>query len=122
METYQEELQLLDRLSGQPIPQDFEWQIKLLRRICAYSGEGIGNILDVERIVRRRVYNAAQRLSGPEMIRLVGSEQPTSAQAKKAVHKINEELGRGECVFFPIYDSEEENQPVGWYFVGNTID
>lgn len=122
LETYQEEVRLLERLCSQPIPQDFEGQIKILRQISASSGQGIGNILDVERISEQRQYDVAQRLSGPELIRLVGTEQPTRAQAKKAIDKINEELGRGECVCFPIYDSSEKSQPVGWYFIGNTLD
>jgi hypothetical protein len=122
LEMYQKEVRLLEQLCSQPIPQDFEGQIKILRQICASSGQGIGNILDIERISKRRRYNVAQPLSGPELIRLVGTERPTRAQAKKAIYKINEELGRGECVCFPVYDSGEKNQPVGWYFVGNTID
>jgi hypothetical protein len=122
LETYEEEVRLLERLCSRPIPQDFERQLKILRQISAYSGQGIGNILDVKRISKRRQFDVAQRLSGPELIRLVGTEQPTRAQAKKAIDKINQELGRGECVCFPIYDSREKNQPVGWYFIGNTID
>lgn len=122
LEIYQEEVRLLERLCNRPIPQDFEGRIKLLRKINASSGQGIGNILDVERISKRRRDNVAQPLSGPEMIRLVGTERPTRAQAKKAIGKINENLGRGECVCFPIHDSGEMSQPIGWYFVGNTID
>ncbi len=53
------------------------------------------------------------------MVRLVGDAQPTLAQAAGAIDKINEELGRGECVCFPVY---ENCKPIGWYFVGNTID
>jgi len=41
--------------------------------------------------------------------------------ARNAVRKINEELSRGECVCFPVYDKAGK-QPVAWYFVGNTSD
>ena len=122
LEMYQKQVRLLEQLCSQPIPQDFEGQIEILRKISAYSGEGIGNVLDVTGISERRSIHAAQRLRESEVIRLVGTERPTRAQAKKAIYKINEELGRGECVCFPIYDSVEKNRPVGWYFVGNTID
>ncbi|HEY7156704.1 MAG TPA: hypothetical protein VH575_22235 [Gemmataceae bacterium] len=152
LEMYQKQVRLLEQLCSQPIPQDFEGQIKILRQISASSGQGIGNILDIERISKRRQYNVAQPLSGPELIRLVGTERPTRTQARKAIYRINEELsrrtkvlskayaktpgnsgvfakedstiylGRGECVCFPIYDSGEKNQPEGCYFVGNTID
>lgn len=122
LETYQEEAELLEKLCSQPIPKDFEGQISILRQINAYSGQGIGNILDIERVSEQRCYNAVQPLSEPEMIRLVGTERPTRAQAEKAVSKINNELERGECICFPIYDSSEKDKPVSWYFVGNTID
>jgi hypothetical protein len=52
-------------------------------------------------------------------VRLVGAAQPSRIQARQAVGKINEELGRGECICFPVY---AKGKPVGWYFVGNTID
>ena len=122
LDIHRSEVRLLERLCSEPIPQDFEGQIEILRKINANSGEGIGNVLDVTGISERRSIHVAQRLRESEMIRLVGTERPTRAQAKKAIYKINEELGRGECVCFPIYDSGEKNQPVGWYFVGNTID
>jgi hypothetical protein len=42
-------------------------------------------------------------------------------QARAAVVKINEDLGRGESVCFPLHTAGGTD-PVGWYFVGNTID
>ena len=71
---------------------------------------------------RQRDLFTAQRLTEPEIIRLVGAPRPTVAQGHEAVSKINEELGRGECVCFPVYDSAGLDEPVGWYFVGNTVD
>ena len=47
LEIYQREVRLLERLCSQPIPQDFEGQIEILRKINANTGEGIGNVLDV---------------------------------------------------------------------------
>ena len=102
-----------------PIPKSPEAQIEIVRRINADSGAGIGNVLDVTGVADRRDVQKAQRLSEQETARLVGSAQPTLAQARNAIDKINEELGRGECVCFPIYN---QGKPVGWYFVGNTID
>ncbi len=85
----------------------------------ADSGEGIGNVVDVTGVSDHRDIAMAQRLNEQDTIRLVGSAQPALAQARAAVGKINGELGRGECVCFPVYD---EGKPVAWYFVANTID
>ena len=41
---------------------------------------------------------------------------------REAIDKVSEELGRGECVCFPIYDSREQDRPTGWYFVGKIWD
>src|SRR5262249_31992428 len=104
---------------SQPTPESPEAQIEAVRQINADSGEGVGNVLDVAGVSEQRGIHTAQRLSEQETARLVGGTQPTLAQARKAVGKINEELGRGECVCFPVYDN---GKPAGWYFVGNTID
>ena len=116
---YQDKVRLLERLCNEPIPDSPEAQIDIVRQINADSGEGIGNVLDVTDVAERQDIHIAQRLSEQETARLAGAAQPTLAQASQAVYKINEELGRGGCVCFPIY---EIGKPVGWYFVGNTID
>ena len=119
LDLYQQKVKLLERLCSEPIPESPEARVEIIRQINADSGEGIGNVLDVTGVADRRDIHKAQRLSPQETVRLVGDAQPTLAQAGKAVSKINEELGRGECVCFPVYDG---GNPVGWYFVGNTID
>ena len=119
-DTYTEELQHLERPSSQPIPDAPEGQVELVRQICRYRGEGVGNILDVTQVADRRGYPLAQRLEPADIERLVGTQRPTVKQAQDAAYKINEELNRGEAVCFPMYD--RTGKPVGWYFVGNTID
>ena len=119
LDVYQEKVALLERLCSEPIPESPEAQIEMVRQINADSGEGIGNVLDVTGVSEQRDLLTAQRLSEDETARLVGAAHPTLAQAREAVSKINGELGRGECVCFPFYD---KGKPVGWYFVGNTID
>jgi hypothetical protein len=119
LDMYQEKVRILERLCSQPIPESPEAQVEILRRINADSGEGIGNVLDVTGVSEQRLTQKAQRLSEQETRHLVGTPQPSLVQAHNAVGKINEELRRGECVCFPIYDKGE---PVGWFFVGNTSD
>jgi hypothetical protein len=122
LEIYRSEVRLLERLCSQPIPQDFARQIEILRKINANSGQGIGNVLDVTGISERRSGDTAWPLPESEIIRLLGTVQPTSAQAHEAIDKISEELERGECVCFPVYDSCEKHRPAGWYFIGMTWD
>lgn len=119
LDNYQEQVRLVERLCSQPIPENAEAQIDIIREINADSGQGIGNVLDVRGVSTQRQALLAQQLTEEEVTRLVGARQPTIVQAHKAISKINQELGRGECVCFPIYDKGE---PVSWYFVGNTID
>jgi hypothetical protein len=119
LDMYRDKVMRLERLCTAPIPESAEARIEIVRQVHADSGEGVGNVLDVTGVSDRRDVHEAQRLSPQETVRLVGAAQPTLAQAGRAVDKINEELGRGEWVCFPVYDG---GKPVGWYFVGNTID
>ncbi len=121
LETYQEELQLLERLSAAPIATDPVGRIELIRQVDRFSGQGVGNILDVQRVAGRRDYPCCQRINEAETARLVGNHRPTAAEARQAVGRINEVLHRGEAVCFVVYD-DARGHPVGWYFVGNTID
>jgi hypothetical protein len=116
---YEEQVRVLEDLNNRPIPQDPQAQIEILRKIHEDTGQGISNVLDVREVSQERDVFTAQRLSEAEIVRLVGTAGPTLAQAQNSVYKINEELGRGECVCFPVYEKDE---PMGWYFVGNTAD
>jgi hypothetical protein len=64
------------------------------------------NVLDVRGISERRSGNTAQPIRESAIIRLAGTRQPPREEAYKAIDKVSEELGRGECVGFLIYDSE----------------
>jgi hypothetical protein len=121
LEYYREEVARLRRLASRPLPDQPEKQIALLRRIWASSGQGIGNVLDVTRVSTRRGVCVAYRLPNRAIRELFGTATPTRAQVEAAVYKINDLLGRGECVCFPVY-RVKRHTPAGWYFVGNTID
>jgi len=121
LEHYRDELQLLERLTAEPIPTDPLRQIEFVRQVNRFSGQGVGDVLDVQRVAQERDYPCCQRLGEAETTRLVGNARPTAAEARQAVTRINEVLDRGEAVCFAVYDDARSN-PVGWYFVGNTID
>ncbi len=116
---YAEQVQLLEQLGSQPLPADPQPRIQILRQIYAGSGQGISNVLDVMGVSDD--YFAAQVLSDERVAHFAGVTRPTIVEAHEAIDQINEELNRGECVCFPIYD-EARKSPVGWYFVGNTVD
>jgi hypothetical protein len=122
LDMYRDELAMLENVASGPLPNDALGQIELVRKLHRNSGEGVGNILDVTGISECRDVHVAEQLTEKEVVRLVGSTRPTLTQARDAIYTINEELGRGECVCFAIYEGGESGQPVGWYFVGNTID
>src|SRR6266851_4121197 len=55
VDLYEEQVSLLERLNSQPVPSDPQAQIKILRLVYAYGGQGISNVLDVEGITEKRV-------------------------------------------------------------------
>lgn len=119
LEMFETQLRLLEKLCEQPIPERPEEQIEIIRLIASGSGDEIGNVLDVIGVADEREVFTAQRLSEQETARLIGVGQPTLDEARQAISDINDELGRGECVCFPIFDA---GVPTAWYFVGNTVD
>jgi hypothetical protein len=119
LEMMQRNVEQLEQLCNQPIPTDAAGQIEIVRQLNADSGQGIGNVLDITRVTKQRKMHTAQQLPEKEIVRLVGAAKPDRAQAQKSIYKISGELDRGECVCFAVYEAGE---PVGWFFVGNTID
>ncbi len=119
VEIYEERLELMERLSSRPIPENPTEKIEILRQVFSDTGQGIGNILDVTHVSDSRDYPSAERLDEQELLRLAGVAKPSRSEAQKTGYEIHEGLHRGECVCFPFY---EDGKPAGWYFVGNTID
>jgi hypothetical protein len=116
---HQDCLACLEELASRPIPEAARDQIEFVREIEKWSGEGVGNILDVTGVSGDGSMDA--RVLTPDDVRkFCGTDHPTRPQAVAAVYGINEKLDRGESACFPFFDAE--GNPIGWYFVGNTID
>jgi hypothetical protein len=122
LDHYKDEVQLLETLCRQPIPKDPIEQLQILRRVEATGSAEIGNILDVRGVSDRRDTHVAQRLTEDQMIRLVETTRPTTAQSHAAVAAIHSDLNRGESICFPMFADNDKTKPVGWFFVGNTVD
>lgn len=117
---YRDEVTRLERLAALPAAESPDDDIARLRALYRNSGEGIGCVLDVTHVSTTGGMHIARRLPAAEIAWLCGSDRPSLVGAGRAVFKINSELTRGDSVCFPVYD--EAGRPVGWYFVGNTID
>lgn len=123
-EHYKEELERVRRIASEPIPADFHGRLELVRQLFADTGEGIGNILDVDGIAGDDGANwfAAKPLAPGEVAGKFGSEKLLSGNADEYAGIANEWLGRGECICFPLFANADENEPAEWCFVGNTVD
>src|SRR5262245_57698356 len=115
-------LAFLEEGSRRPLPEDPLDQIALLRRVVGFHGAGVGNVLDVTTVTDERGMHTAQTLTADQIRRLCGTEHPTLQQAELAVEKIDGQLDRGESICFPIFAETIEPTPVGWYFIGETVD
>jgi hypothetical protein len=123
LDMYRRKVALLEDLARQGVPDDARQRIELVRQLCRLDGaEGVGNILDVLSTAQARGLRVAEVLTAAECRRLVGSARPTRQQAEAAVYRVHAELGRGECVCFPIFADKAAQDPAGWYFIGNTLD
>ncbi|QDV41097.1 hypothetical protein Enr13x_09350 [Stieleria neptunia] len=121
---YKAELERAKLIASEPIPTDFRGRLHLVRRLHADTGQGIGNILDVEGIAGNdgAGWSAAKPLAPVGVIAKFGSGKLLSSKAHEYAGIANEWLGRGECICFPLYANTDEDDPVEWCFVGNTVD
>jgi hypothetical protein len=123
LDMYRRKVVLLEEIARQGVPDDARQRIDLVRQLCRLSGaQGVGSILDVLTTSQARALWVAEVLTTEECRQLVGSARPTRQQAEAAVYRIHAELGRGECICFPIFAEKAAQEPAGWYFIGNTID
>ena len=109
----------LEDLAARPAPEAARDQVEFVREIWTWSGQGIGNVLDVTGVSGDGAMDA-RVLTADEVRELCGTDHPQREQAVAAVAGINERMNRGECVCFQFFSPE--GNPIGWYFVGNTID
>lgn len=119
-ELYEGEVTYLESVATRPLPGDVTSRLVILRGMYANSGEGIGNVLDIETVAPQPALFSAKPLDEAETQRLTGTPRPTAAQARSALPAIAEQLHRGDCVCFPVYD--DAGQPAGWHFIGATVD
>lgn len=120
LDHYRAEVARFEELAALPPPATPDDEIARLRVLYETSGEGIGCVLDVTHVDDAGGMHVARRLPAGEVARLCGSDRPTAVAAGRSVSRINQELGRGDSVCFPVYD--ESGRSRGWCFVGNTID
>ena len=116
---YQADLDYLESISGQPIPDAAQDRIAIIRKIWESGGEGVGNILDVARVNDEGGVHVARHMPDAEIEQHLGTSKPSTADAKLLLGKIADQLGRGESVCFPVYDAGE---PCGWWIAGYTVD
>ena len=121
---YKAEVERARLIASDPIPSDFHGRLALVRRLHADTGQGVGNILDVDGIAGNEGsgWSAAKPLAPVEVIAKFGSDKLLCSEARKYAGIANEWLGRGECVCFPLYADAKQDDPVEWCFVGNTVD
>ena len=114
---HQSEVDYIESILSKPLPESAEEKIEILRKVWESGGQGIGNILDITEVSERGGILVAKLLSHAEIEKYFGTSLPSISEAGKIYAK--NVIDRGECVCFPIYDL---NTPIGWMFVGYTID
>lgn len=121
---YKAEFARAEDIAAAEIPTEFSGRIHLVRRLFANTGEGIGSILDVDGIAggKSAAISAARRLEPDDVVAKFSTSKPVSSNADDYAAVVNESLGRGECVFFPLYGDVDDEEPGEWCFVGNTVD
>lgn len=110
---YKAELERAKLIASEQIPADFRGRLDLVRRLHADTGQGVGNILDVDGIAGNdgAGWSAAKPLAPVEVIAKFGSEKLLSSKARDYAGIANEWLGRGECVCFPLYARADDSDP-----------
>ena len=119
LDTYQAGLDYLESVTSKPIPDAAAERIRIVRKIWESGGEEVGNILDITDVTDSGGIHVTRRLSDADIQGHLGTSTPSIDDAKQLLGKIADQLGRGESVCFPVYDS---GAPCGWWFAGYTVD
>ena len=121
---YKSELEHIMQIASEPIPSDFYSRLELVRQLDAGTGEGVGNILDVNGIADQNgtEWDSAKPLERDELIARFGTDKLLSTEVDHYASTAFDRLDRGECIFFPLYASVDQDEPTEWCFVAATID
>lgn len=119
LDIYQADLDYLESVTSKPIPDSPAERIMIVRKIWESGGEGVGNILDITNVTDAGGIHVTRRMPDAEVQQHLRTSTPSADDAKHLLGKIADQLGRGESVCFPVYDSAT---PCGWWFAGYTVD
>ena len=120
LDVYKSWLELFERLSREPLPEDPQARLGIVRQIYETLGEGIGNILDVQSASEAGDLFVARILTSANLQELFGTSTPTREMAESIIPKLSPPLDRGESICLPVFNTEDK--PVGWWFAGYSID
>jgi len=120
LDVYKGWLELFERLSTEPLPDDPRARLGIVRQIYESLGEGIGNVLDVQTASEKGDLFVARILTSANLQELFGTTTPTRELAEVTLSKLTPRLDRGESLCLPVYSSQGE--PIGWWFAGYSID
>ena len=84
----------------------------------AAGAEGTRSILDVDRVSEVPGFGSAVPLDGETLIEVFGTAQPTREVVEGDLSFL-EEIGRGECIYFCVFEHEE---PTHLVFAGVSYD
>ncbi len=108
-------------LATKPLPENDARKVSYIRAAFKFDECGLGNILDIRDIADKQGAFVAAPVPQSTIDELLGGGNPTRKNAASLISSLNEMLGRGECLFFPVYSDDALN-PTEWCFVGNTVD
>ena len=83
LDIYQADVEYLESIEGQPLPDSPQDRIAILRKIWGSGGEGIGNILDIRSVTDEGGVFVTRRLPAEEVRRYLATARPSKADAKK---------------------------------------
>lgn len=116
-------LTFLEGVSSRPLPDDPVQRIEIIRKMSKHTGQGTSSVLDILTVDENRDTFVACPLASDFVRDLFGTESPTPEQVEANINRaaLRMELPAGEAVCFPVYEPDAQ-APVGWYFIGNTVD
>ena len=118
---YRQELEFLEGLATKPLPENEVREVSYIRAAFKFDECGLGNILDIRDIGDTQGAFVAAPVPQSRIDELLDGGKPTRKNSALLISSLNEILGRGECLFFPVYSDDALN-PTEWCFVGNTVD
>jgi hypothetical protein len=122
LETYAAILRDVKEIAREPVPDDKDSQIKLLRKIENARGNPLDNILDIQGVSDQIREWHVFPLPTQQIAKCFGTTRPSQLITDKILNKAYDLIDRAQAISIVLYRQRKPRRPVQIMYIGYTAD